>query len=132
MNRETLDMLLAAERTEISDSLADLIDDTHVSAAITYRDWQSKTRTPSTGAFTNTYTDYSIRAVRGELSAREVQAGAGLYQVGDIEFMIAQSDLSITPHREDRITSGSTTYEVIDWKADPLDMTWTVIARRVA
>src|SRR3990172_3704055 len=107
------------------------MDDTQVSRAITYRDYQSVSHTVSTGTYTPTYTDLSVRGVRTGLSAKEVAAGAGVYQMGDLWDFLAQSGLSATPTREDRIVDGSTTYEVIAWEADPISMTWTIIARRV-
>ena len=107
------------------------MDDTQISRSITYRDFQSKTRTLSTGAYTSTYTDSAIRVVRTELSAREVRAGQGLFQQGDLRYLLAQSDLSVTPHREDRIVDGSDTYEVLHWAAAPITATWNVFARRV-
>ena len=131
MNEQAMDFLLASQSSLITTDLGDLMDDADVSTAITYRDYQSRTRTPSTGAYAATYTDSAIRAVRTELGAREIAAGAGLYQVGDAAFMLAQSDLPATPHREDRIVHGSDTYEVIAWQSDPISKTWRVVARRV-
>ena len=131
MNTPTTDYLTARESTDITNDVADLMDDTNVSRAITYRDYQSVSRTVSTGVYTTTYTDSEIRGIRTELSAREVRAGEGLYQMGDLRYVLAQSDLSATPVREDRIVDGTTTYELIAWSADPINMVWTVIARRV-
>ena len=131
MNTPVVDYLTTRESTDITNDVADLMDDTQVSRAITYRDYQSATKTVSTGAYTTTYSDASIRGIRTEVSAREVGAGEGLYQMGDLRYLLAQSDLSATPTREDRIVDGSTTYEVIAWEADPISMTWTIIARRV-
>ena len=131
MNTPTTDFLTARESTDITNDLADFMDDQQVSRAITYRDYQSVTRTVSTGAITPVYTDSSIRGVRTELNAQQVIAGGGLYQAGDFHYMIAQSDLSATPNREDRIVDGADTYEIVHWAADPLSMTWRVIARRV-
>jgi len=131
VNTPVVDYLTTRESTDITNDVADLMDDTQVSRAITYRDYQSVSHTVSTGTYTPTYTDLSVRGVRTGLSAKEVAAGAGLYQMGDLRYFLAQSDLSATPTREDRIVDGSTTYEVIAWEADPISMTWTIIARRV-
>ena len=131
MNTPTTDYLTAREATDITNDVADLMDDTNVSRSITYRDYQSVSRTITTGAYTTTYTDSEIRGIRTELSAREVRAGEGLYQMGDLRYVLAQSDLSVTPVREDRIVDGTTTYELIAWSADPINVVWTVIARRV-
>ena len=131
MREPATDFLSVIESTDIADDVADLMDDTQISRSITYRDFQSKTRTLSTGAYTSTYTDSAIRVVRTELSAREVRAGQGLFQQGDLRYLLAQSDLSVTPHREDRIVDGVDTYEVLHWEADPINVTWNVFARRV-
>lgn len=132
MNTPTTDYLTARESTDIGNDVADLMDDTHVSREITYRDYQSVSRTVSTGVYTTTYSDSTIRGIRTDLSAREVRAGEGLYQMGDLRYVLAQSDLSgIAPVREDRIVDGSTTYEIIAWAADPINMMWVVVARRV-
>lgn len=132
MNTPAMDYLTTRESTDIGSDIADLMDDTQVSREITYRDYQSASRTVSTGAYTTTYSDSTIRGVRTDLSAREVRAGEGLYQMGDLRYVLAQSDLSgITPVREDRIVDGSTTYELIAWSADPISMMWVVVARRV-
>ena len=131
MNTSALNFLTSDESDAIVGDVAALMDDTDVSRAITYRDFVSMTRTPSTGASTPSYTNYTIRGVRTDLSAREVAAGAGLYQIGDIEYIFAQSDLPIVPHREDRIFDDPYTYEVIHWASDPLSVKHHIIARRV-
>lgn len=131
MNRETLDFLSAEESTLISDDLADLMDDTTVSVAATYKDFVSRTFSPSAGTTTATYTDTALRGVRTTLGARELAAGNGLYQVGDVAFLLAQSDLAVTPHREDRMVVGALTYEVLTWQQDALGKTWRVVAREV-
>lgn len=132
MNRETLDFLTAGEKTDIVSDIGDYMDDTHVSTALTYKDFISKVRTPSTGAFTATYTSYAgLRGSRSDVSAREVQISGGLLQLGDVAFLIAQSDLAITPAREDQLAVGSETYEVIKWAGDPVGMLWRIVARKV-
>jgi hypothetical protein len=131
MNRETHDFLSAAELASIQSDTDDLMSDVHVSVAITYRDFQGLVRDPKTGTSTTTYTDTNLRALRRTLSAREVQAGAGLFQVGDLHLRIAKTDLPITPLREDRIVVGSDTYEVVFWDTGTLGLTWLVVARRV-
>lgn len=132
MNREALDFLDAIERADIVSDIGDLLDDAQVSVAVTYRDFQSRTFDAAAGTAASTYTDTATRAVRVELGAREIQAGAGLYQVGDVAFILAQSDLAATPHREDRIVSGGVTYEVLTWAADALGLMWRVVARAIS
>lgn len=133
MRQSTLDFLSTSELAGIEQDVSNLMDDSHVTVVLTYRDFQSATRTPSTGAYTATYQDTQIRGVRTSLSAREIAAGAGLYQVGDIMFLVAQSDLPnvAAPTREDRLQIEGTTYELVHWAGDPLSRTWRLVARRV-
>jgi len=133
MRQEITDFLSTTEVADIERDVSDLMDDVHLSVVLTYRDFLSMTRTVSTGAFTPAYQDTQIRGIRNEVSAREVAAGAGLYQVGDIAFLVAQSDLpNVTaPVREDRLQVEGTTYELVHWSGDPISRLWRLIARRV-
>lgn len=132
MKREATEFLTTFEATEIASDVADLMDDTDLTVSITYRDYQSSTRTLTTGVYTPTYTDYAIRCLQDALSAREVKAGEGLYEHGDLRFTFAQSDVSgVTPTREDQIVLGSETYEVVWWREDPISSMWEVVARKV-
>lgn len=132
MNQERMDYLTTYERGRISADVRDLLDDADLSVAITYKRFVSRVLTPSTGQYTTTYTNLGIRAIRNELSAKEVVAGAGQYQMGDVHYMIAVADQSQAPSREDRIVEGSDTFEVRAWYADPLKAVWDVVARKVA
>lgn len=128
-----MDFLSVGERAAILSDVAGIVDDTHISLAITYRDFQSVSRTPSTGANTPVFTDVTTRAIRSELTASQVRAGAGLYEIGDVEFFIAQSDLSgITPFRQDEVVCEGTTFKLMSWKGDALGAFWRIIGRRVA
>ena len=131
MNREAWDFLTGDERTAILDDVDELLDDTNLSVAITYRDFQSVTHTLTTGAYVTVYTDIALRALRSLLSAHEVAAGPGLYQMGDLAFLVAQAHLGVTPVREDRIVLGADTYELVTWTAGPIGATWRLVARRV-
>lgn len=132
MNVPTPDFLTAGERSLIGADVAALMDDTELSVAVTYRDFVSRALTPATGAYTETYSDLAIRAVRNVLSQRELALAEGLYQAGDVRFLFARSDLTITPAREDRIVHGGVTYEPRTWDTDPVGAFWNVVARRVA
>ena len=131
MRDDTVDFLLAAESLLIENDVAALMDDTQLSVAITYQAYAGVTHTVTTGAYTSTPTSSSIRAIRNVLESREVRASNGLYQLGDIRFMIARTDFTGTPTREDRIVQGSDTYELIDWETDPLSALWNIVARGV-
>ena len=132
MNNPTTDFLTAAEKALITSDVVFFNQDDEVGRDIEYKDFQSRTRTPSTGAMAPVYSDYDIRATRISLTAREIVAGNGLFQQGDVRYMLAQAQIpGVTPHREDRIVDGSDTYEVVDWSADPISATWNVVARRV-
>lgn len=126
------DFLMASELAQISDDVLGLFADSQLSMPITYRSFQSRTFTPSTGANVPTYTDYAIRAVRIVVPTREVQASQGLYQMGDLRFFIARSTLAATPDKEDVVIDGSNTYNLVSWDTDPLSQIWRVVARKVA
>jgi len=132
MNRDAMDYLTSEELVDIGADVADLLDDTQITVAITYRDFQSRVFTPGAGTAVATYTDTTTRAVRSKINAQEVQASQGLYQSTDVVFLLAQSDVPVTPHREDRLVIGSTTYEVLVWQGDALGATWRLVARQVS
>ncbi len=126
------DFLTTDEASLMSADVAGLMDDTTLSVSISYRDVGAPTFTPSTGAMTANETAYAIRAIRNVVSTRELAAALGKFQQGDVRYLIARSDLTITPSREDRIVDSDDTYELIDWNTDPLRLVWRVYARKVA
>lgn len=130
MNSPTPDFLLARESTLIGTDIAALLDDQQLSVAVTYKEYTGRTFTPTTGATTNAYTSTALRAVRTSLSARELAAGAGVYQAGDVKFTFARSDLTWTPQLQDRIVEDGVTYSLVNWQTDILSMLWIVVARR--
>lgn len=131
MNRLTTDFVSAGELTEIQAVVGEVMDDVQVRTSVTYRDYTGATHTPRTGAYTPAYTDTTCGAIRSDLGAREIAVSGGLYEQGDVTFLLAQADVAVTPTREDRVVCDSLTYEVIDWRKDPLGLTWRLIARRV-
>jgi len=126
------DFLTPEELSQIGADVVDLFADSQLSVAITYRDFQSRTFTPGTGAATPTYTDYAIRAIRNMVPSREVQASQGLFQQGDLRFIIARQLLAVSPDKEDLIVDGSMTYNLVSWDTDPIAQLWRVVARLVA
>lgn len=132
MTLPRLDFLLGEELAQIGDDVTGLLADPQLSVAVTYQDFQSTTVNPGLGTDVRTYTDSSIRAIRNAVPSREVQASGGLYQMGDLRFMVARSDLPITPNSEDRLVDGALTYNLVSWDTDPLAKLWRLVARLVA
>jgi hypothetical protein len=127
-----LDFLTAGERSMILGDVTDLMGDVQLSRSVTYRAYQGRTFTPSTGGTTVTYTDTSVRMIRNELSGREVEASRGLYQQGDIRFLAERATFGADPTKEDLIVDGGATFNLISWDSDPLSAFWRIIARQVA
>ena len=126
-----LDMLTVTEKNTIVSDIGATVDDTDLSQAATYRDYVSNAFTPSTGAYTPTYTDTTLRVLRGRVSLQEIAASGGLYQRGDVRFLVDRVDLTVTPTREDRLVLGGDTYEIVDWSTDPISALWLIVARLV-
>ena len=126
------DFLSGEELTQVGADIVDLLGDTQISAAITYRRFTGNAFTPATGANTPSYTDTSLRAIRNAIPAREVAASEGLYKMKDLRFIIARAELSGEPTKDDRIVDGSDTYDLVDWDSDPVGVLWRIVARKVA
>jgi hypothetical protein len=126
------DFLTAEEQAQIADDVLGLFADAHLSVPITYRSYQSRVFVPSTGVTTITYSDTSVRAVRLEVPTREVVASQGLFQQGDLRFVIARATLPTTPNKEDRLVDGAAVYSLVSWNTDALSQLWRVVARLVA
>ena len=131
MNTPTLDFLTAAENTQIATDVAALLDDTQVSVAVTYNSFQSRTFNAAAGTTTPAWTAFSIRAIRNTLGARELAAGQGVYQAGDLVFVLDRAEMTNTPSVDDQIVLGSDTYKPGAWTTDPLGKTWRLVARRI-
>ena len=128
----TSDFMTPLELALVTSDVTGLTSDPQTSVEVTYRDFQSRTLNRGTGAVVETYTDQSgLRGIRNSLSARQVTAGEGLYQMGDVKFMFSRSLLTLSPAREDRIVEGSATYELVSWDSDPLSALWNIVARVV-
>src|SRR5574339_596696 len=107
---QNVEFLFTAERALMTADAAGLMNDTDISLAMTYRDFQSKTFTPSTGQTTPTYTDSAVQGIQNAIPAREVEASNGLYQMGDIRLTFARSQLTIIPNKEDLIVLDGQSY----------------------
>lgn len=131
----TMDFLTSDERDLVAADVSDLMDDPHISVAVNYLDVGAPTFTPSTGAMTANNVSHALRAVRNVLSAREVGAAQGKYQMGDVRYLLERAHLDalgIVPVTEDRITEEGMAYEFIHFDTDPLGVVWRIVARRVA
>lgn len=128
---QNVEFLFTAERALMTADAAGLMNDTDIGLAMTYRDFQSKTFTPSTGQTTPTYTDIAVQGIQNAIPAREVEASNGLYQMGDIRLTFARSQLTITPNKEDLIVLDGQNYSVVNFDSDPANLLWRITARRM-
>ena len=126
-----LEFVFPRELALMLNDVTTIFADTELAVSITYRSFTSRTFTPSTGAWTPTYTDTTIGAIRNELSLQEIAASDGLYQMGDLQFIIERATLA-TPSKEDRIVDGTEVFDLIKWESDPLNALWRIVARKVA
>jgi hypothetical protein len=78
--------------------------------ALTYRRVTSGAYNASTGAVTETATDYSLRGVLQDVNAREVNE---LVQAGDKRLFIAATDLAVTPSTADRVVIATVSHQII-------------------
>ena len=79
--------------------------------ALTYRRVTSGAYNASTGAVTETATDYAMRGVLQDVTAREVNE---LIQAGDKRLFIAATDLAVTPSTADRVVIGAVSHQIIN------------------
>lgn len=131
MTLPRVDFLFPNERLLILQDVADLTTDPSVGVSVTYRRLTGRSFTPSTGANTPTYTDTALRAVRNMVSAQQVAVSNGLYQMGDVRYMIERAALTGDPIKEDLVVEGGVTYGLVSVDSDPLSAFWRLVARRV-
>jgi hypothetical protein len=79
--------------------------------ALTYRRVSGGAYNASTGAITETTTDYSLRGVLQDIKAREVNE---LIQAGDKRLYIAATDLAVTPNTADRVIIAAVSHQIIN------------------
>lgn len=125
------EFLFPSELALIQADVTTLFADTELAVTVTYRALTGRTFTPSTGAWTPTYTETVLGVIRNELSMQEIAASEGLYQMGDLQFIL-QRALVPTPSKEDRIVDGTEVFDLVRWESDPLSALWRIIARKVA
>jgi hypothetical protein len=127
-----MDFLTVGERALMQQDGTDLLANIRLAPPITYRSFVSRVFTPSTGATTATYDDTVLGAIKSDLSAREVAASGGLYQQGDLNFVILRAALAPAPGKEDKLLVDGAEYDVRSWASDPINLLWRLIARRSA
>jgi hypothetical protein len=87
---------------------------------------------PETGEVVEAFTDFSIQALRGMYSAKEVGLSGGALEMGDVYFHIRVSDLPDTaPKKTDRIVDGSESFNVIAWTLDDAEILYKVSVRKI-
>jgi len=79
--------------------------------ALTYRRVSGGAYNASTGAITETTTDYNLRGVLQDVKAREVNE---LIQAGDKRLFIAATDLAVTPGTADRVIISTISHQIIN------------------
>jgi hypothetical protein len=78
--------------------------------ALTYRRVASGTYNATTGAVTETTTDYSLRGVLEDVNKREVNE---LIQANDKRLILAAADLAVTPNTADRVVISTVSHQII-------------------
>jgi hypothetical protein len=78
---------------------------------LTYRRVSGGAYNASTGAITETTTDYNLRGVLQDVKAREVNE---LIQAGDKRLFIAATDLAVTPSTADRVIIAAVSHQIIN------------------
>lgn len=131
MSLPRVDFLFPSERLLILQDAADVTGDPSLGISVTYRHLTGRSFTPSTGAMTPTYTDTTLSAIRNVISAQQVAVSNGLYQMGDIRYLIERADLASDPGKEDQIVEGGVTYGIVSVDSDPVSAFWRVVARRL-
>lgn len=126
-----LDFLMPTELALILQDAAGITSDPQIAQPITYKSFQGRTFVPSTGLWTSTFTDYSIRAIRNTLSAAELAVAGGQYQGDDIRYLIAQVDIP-EPQDDDLLVSADgSRYRMVGWDTDPINAFWAIVVRLV-
>ena len=130
MNSVQLDGLNAHQKSAIEDGIDNIIADTQYRASISYKFLTGTSYAVETGIQTRTETTDSVSAVRRVVSIEDASRSGGFLQVGDRIYLIRQSDLSLTPTKNDQITD-SDAYEVIKVEGNILSTFWEITARRL-
>lgn len=125
-----IDFVLPDEVTLMQQDAAGVTADPQLGLTITYRSYTGRTFVPSTGAWTPNYTDQALRAIRNNLKASEIAASGGVYQEGDVRYLIAKA--IATPGTDDKVEdSDGVLFDMVQWDTDPANLFWRLVMRRV-
>lgn len=126
-----MDFLTAREKTLITEDFGDLTNDTQTGISVTYKSFTSKAAfNPQSGSIVSTYASSTIQAFRSPLTDKEVFESGGRYQLGDIRYLVAVSDIS-NPKKDDEITDSGKLRLVYEHSTDPLSIFHSIIARNL-
>ena len=78
--------------------------------SLTYRQVSGGAYNATTGAITETTTDYAVRGVLEDVNKREVNE---LIQANDKRLILAAADLAVTPNTADRVVISTVSHQVI-------------------
>ena len=78
--------------------------------SLTYRQVSSGAYNATTGAITETTTDYTVRGVLEDVNKREVNE---LIQANDKRLILAAADLAVTPNTADRVVISTVSHQII-------------------
>lgn len=85
---------------------------------------------PSLGTASVPTVEDSPRGLLQPMTLREVEAGAGAYQLGDVRLRVMASALSVPPNTDTTFTDGDHIYAVLTAQRDPLQLHWLLTGRR--
>jgi len=101
----------------------------NVAESVTYRSKTSNpTYTPSTGAVTDGYTDYTVSMVFTKITDNELLKEN--VQLDDMWALIPASNLTPTPKLNDEIVRDSSTWNIRMIKTDPTEALWKFLIRQ--
>lgn len=78
--------------------------------SLTYRQVSGGAYNATTGAITETTTNYTVRGVLEDVNKREVNE---LIQANDKRLILAAADLAVTPNTADRVVISTVSHQII-------------------
>jgi hypothetical protein len=127
-----LDFVLPSEATLMAADAAGVTADPQLGLTITYRSFTGRTFDPARGTWTPGSTDQVLRAIRNNLSQAEIAASAGVFQSGDVRYLVTRATLLATPGTDDKIVDSSgNVYDMVRWDTDPANLFWRFVMRLV-
>ena len=89
--------------------------------SITYKDQSSATYNTSTGAVTQTATDYSVKALITKYDQEDI---ADHILATDLKAMLLVDELTPTPSNDDTVVYNSVEYSIVDFQQDVSQSLW--------